>query len=544
MTRAFIELFAGCGGMSLGLQSQGFQLSLANELSPMAAETFAFNHFQVDLAAGTNLNDSRIKWISSAYPKSELRSRLRENPHEYPELHSATSFTDIPPEGITGNGELLVGSIVDLNRRLKEQVASEPNSAQGLRVDLVSGGPPCQSFSMAGLRQRDNQRNRLPWEFAKFVQMTRPRVALLENVSGILRAFTEENEKFHAWKEVAKAFVEVGYVPLCLHVNAKYVGVAQNRPRFLLFALDEEVAQALVDRPSNNAQEQAILTQGLGSLSRTYDWGEFRYWDIANPDDRLLFQGSIFRDLLVNKSSTDFSSVEDAIGDLSGEGDTFQPSRYAQNLAKLFGEPVNIKHVKNHEFRKHSLKIQQRFRLLQILDSIANKKLRKQITLRLKNSSYIIKESIGSLLDHRFLFDDGSLRTPIDEKEITDLIAKLSSRKHSQRALTATKPAPAALSIPDDCCHYATSELRTLTVREMARIQSFPDSFVFRSKVTTGGANRRFEVPQYTQVGNAVPPILARQAGSVVNTILKAFEESRAGSGESSRESSGQIQYS
>jgi DNA (cytosine-5)-methyltransferase 1 len=80
------------------------------------------------------------------------------------------------------------------------------------------------------------------------------------------------------------------------------------------------------------------------------------------------------------------------------------------------------------------------------------------------------------------------------------------------------QPAPAALSIPDDACHY--SDLRTLTVREMARIQSFPDNFKFLSKVTTGGQMRKFEVPQYTQVGNAVPPLLGYALGQSIKYLI------------------------
>ncbi|MEX6115765.1 DNA cytosine methyltransferase [Providencia stuartii] len=74
--------------------------------------------------------------------------------------------------------------------------------------------------------------------------------------------------------------------------------------------------------------------------------------------------------------------------------------------------------------------------------------------------------------------------------------------------------------MPDDACHYDKNELRVLTVREMARIQSFPDNFVFRSKVTTGGQMRKFEVPQYTQVGNAVPPLLGLAIGKIIKTLL------------------------
>ena len=57
---------------------------------------------------------------------------------------------------------------------------------------------------------------------------------------------------------------------------------------------------------------------------------------------------------------------------------------------------------------------------------------------------------------------------------------------------------------------------RNFTAREAARIQSFPDWFEFRSKETTGGSSRSFEVPQYTQVGNAVPPLLALELGKSI----------------------------
>ena len=98
------------------------------------------------------------------------------------------------------------------------------------------------------------------------------------------------------------------------------------------------------------------------------------------------------------------------------------------------------------------------------------------------------------------------------------------TKKQTQRALNENLPAPAALSIPDDACHYDVNHLRTLTVREMARIQSFPDNFVFRSKVTTGGHMRKFEVPQYTQVGNAVPPLLGRALGMAIADLLNRLQ--------------------
>ena len=74
-------------------------------------------------------------------------------------------------------------------------------------------------------------------------------------------------------------------------------------------------------------------------------------------------------------------------------------------------------------------------------------------------------------------------------------------------------------TMPDDYVHYASN--RSLTVREMARIQSFDDSFVFQGKRTTGGDRRKLETPQFTQVGNAVPPLMARAIASEILRHLK-----------------------
>ena len=113
------------------------------------------------------------------------------------------------------------------------------------------------------------------------------------------------------------------------------------------------------------------------------------------------------------------------------------------------------------------------------------------------------------------------------EKQVLDIPRQLYTKKQTQRALIENVPAPAALLIPDDACHYHESESmqRTLTVREMARIQSFPDWYQIKSKVTTGGQMRKFEVPQYTQIGNAVPPLLGVALGEVCRELVNIAED-------------------
>ena len=76
-------------------------------------------------------------------------------------------------------------------------------------------------------------------------------------------------------------------------------------------------------------------------------------------------------------------------------------------------------------------------------------------------------------------------------------------------------------TLPDDLLHY--SEPRILTVRETARIQSFPDSFEFKGKYTTGGSRRKDECPRYTQVGNAVPPLMAEALGERIFEVLQGL---------------------
>ena len=95
----------------------------------------------------------------------------------------------------------------------------------------------------------------------------------------------------------------------------------------------------------------------------------------------------------------------------------------------------------------------------------------------------------------------------------------LESNKRNYFVLKADGQSPTVVTMPDDFIHY--SRYRAMTVREMARLQSFDDSFVFQGKRQTGGDKRKSEIPQYTLVGNAVPPLMSRAIG---NEILKNIE--------------------
>lgn len=490
----------------------------------MAAETYAFNFFNENLREEAEKDAPKLKrtlWLSSQFALSDLKSRLREDPREFPEIGKGSC--DIAADGSNLLGSLVVGSIVDLNKWLEKKpevtsIIKQGISAEG--IDLVSGGPPCQSFSMAGLRQLESDKNSLPWEFAKFTHNIQPKFALLENVTGILRPFKDKDGKsYYAWFEVAKAFAAIGYIPLCLHVNAKFSGVPQNRPRFILLGVRFDIFKRL--EPTFNDAEKELFQQPADFFEKTKNARNVAldaliYRDVSRDSDMELFKASFLKSLVVSAKKT--VSVSEAIDDLRVNGS--QESAFTNQLSKTFSKVLEKRTMQNHELRVNNDLVKRRFRLYQIIQLVDNGT-RKNILDVLKGASSNLRDSDwDKVSSFDFLVESGTFVRFKNKNEFLDFLNRHPTKKQTQKALLAHQPAPAALSIPDDACHYHHDEQRTLTVREMARIQSFPDNFEFRSKTTTGGKMRSFEVPQYTQVGNAVPPLLGRALGVAVADLL------------------------
>lgn len=528
MKRNHIELFAGCGGLSLGLEKCGFEITLVNELSPMASESFAYNLLNDDLdkAAEEGKPAKNVLWINSKF--KDLKSRLRENPFEFPE-YDEEGFSDLPDEYSKLKGKLLVGSIVDLNKYLTAtpEVADllKTNFGDKRGLDLVSGGPPCQSFSMAGLREKDSEKNSLPWEFAKFVQHTQPKVALLENVTGILRPFKDQDgNAYHAWYEVAKAFAMIGYVPLCLHINARFVGIPQNRPRFIMLSIRHDHLESISGKLFENQANANLLKESISFYKlvskegENTTFGHLNYFDVKRPDDQMIMRESFLSPLV----GADKHTVSHAIDDLKSSSSRTEQSEYVTELNSTFDWLKDHKDLNNNERRRNSELVIRRFRIYQVLSDIKDRSVTNAIFAILRGETdELSEEAWEACQDQDFRQADEKLKPFHDKASFIKYLQAHPTKKQTQKALIADQPAPAALSIPDDGCHYDKNELRVLTVREMARIQSFPDNFVFRSKVTTGGQMRKFEVPQYTQVGNAVPPLLGLKLGECIEALLK-----------------------
>lgn len=138
----------------------------------------------------------------------------------------------------------------------------------------------------------------------------------------------------------------------------------------------------------------------------------------------------------------------------------------------------------------------------------------KSLTNQIPDSHRFAKHKEKTVEKFQYILDNG-----IANKNISDEIKeKYNMKKRTVVLLCKISATPTLTTLPDDYIHYC--EPRILTVREYARIQSFPDCYEFKGGYTTGGERRKVDVPRYTQIGNAIPPLFAEQAGMVLKDMI------------------------
>jgi DNA (cytosine-5)-methyltransferase 1 len=232
----YVDLFAGCGGLSLGIERSGGKLQLAVEKSDMAAYTFYANFID------ESIDDST--WRS--YVESSI-----ENQAEHKVAVSA------------------LRDVLD-NESAMDRLALS-------NIDVVVGGPPCQGFSLAGRRNPDDVRNKLPWEYLEFVERTSPKVVVIENVVGMSHRFAQD--ELAPFDQLQQALRETGdsYVVQGVAVNALHYGAPQNRPRLMIIGVRADVAEKA----------------GVVSSGRLWRSGS-RRWN-AQPPRQLLTPSETFR---------------------------------------------------------------------------------------------------------------------------------------------------------------------------------------------------------------------------------------------------------
>lgn len=147
------------------------------------------------------------------------------------------------------------------------------------------------------------------------------------------------------------------------------------------------------------------------------------------------------------------------------------------------------------------------------INSEYQKLMRRDILNEFPDSHRFVNHNKKTIINFKIIHDN----VPNGTRLTPDNAYSIDLKKRNLSILSKNKPSGTITSIPDDYLHF--EEPRVLTVREMARLQSFPDYFVFMGKYTTGGKLRKIDVPRYTQVANAVPPLFAEQVGLAIKEI-------------------------
>lgn len=350
-------------------------------------------------------------------------------------------------------------------------------------IDLIIGGPSCQGFSRAGRRRKDDPRNMLFGEYVRVINEIRPRYIVLENVEGFM------DMQFIGYTGITGIQYPDGSVtPNILRNELKEIGYNTLEPK-ILNAADFGVPQR---------RNRAIFI-GYRNGEKTPN-----YPKPTTADKQLTLQDAI-SDLITD------SKIRNGITESKYQKDCHKGRTPAAN-----GKPIPAGNkIANTELPNVTDVVTERFSLFKEGESGSN--LRK----RVKNEGIDISKTPA-------LIKLCSERLNKSEKDVIQLyknggatedeIDVLLTKKNIRQRWSATQPSATIVSIADD--YISPWEPRTFSVREMARCQSFDDSFEFLGKRTTGGLLRRVEVPQYTQVGNAVPPLLAK---AIVSEILKCI---------------------
>jgi len=266
--------------------------------------------------------------------------------------------------------------------------------------------------------------------------------------------------------------------------NASNYGVPQNRERILFIGCRKDQKFISEIAPTVKEHEKVSVFEALYDLDFIGNNEEKHHYELIDISQQFNGDAKKMKSLLKKRrvdGKIDFS-----------KGKTFAEWSKEGRLINNFTNISKPFYVKNTE----ALDLGEKF-----YDNLNNHKTSKQNETVVKRLDIILKE--------------GNYKNA--QAELCE--CGLSSNKRNYNVLKAEDQSPTVMTIPDDYIHYNAP--RALTVREMARLQSFDDSFVFQGKRSTGGNNRKTEVPQYTLVGNAVPPLLAR---AVANEILKQIK--------------------
>lgn len=453
-----LDLFAGCGGLSLGLQAAGFEIAAAVENDPDAARSHATNF------------------------------------HNGAADHSKAKDIRLPPEDLVG--ELGLGDVKQA-------------------IDLIVGGPPCQAFARVGrpkLREIDDHptaflqdpRARLYLEWLHYVTACEPLAVLMENVPDALN---------HGGQNIAEETCEVledkGYVCGYTLLNAAYYGVPQMRERLFLIGYRREVANGVtfpepshwVDLPPGYEGSRAValkLLRGTDAPDKAFDY-------IPPPE--------------TCEHLPPAPTAFEAIGDLPPIDARAQlRSGELKRGARRFDKPVTWDPVRQVSSYARIMRMWPGFEAPDaLLDHVirylprdyelfARMNPGDQYPQAWQHAHDMFEERLSTLREAGREIRKGSTEY---EAVRRNCVPPYDVGKFPNKWRKMWPDAPARTLMAHlgkdgySHIHYDSGQARTISVREAARLQSFPDGFVF-----CGTMN-----PAFRQIGNAVPPLMAKALG-------------------------------
>lgn len=392
----FVDLFAGCGGLSEGFYQEGFQPLLHLEIDPSACKT--------------------------------LKTRM----------------------SYYGYSQEVIDKVVLCEDITKADILKITDERIDKTVDLIIGGPPCQAFSTVGRAQDPNSmdndpRNYLFESYLKILNHYKPKAFIFENVKGLLSAHPKGVHIFDLIMSKMGETYNVVSDPNVLLMNAVNYGVPQIRERLIIIGIRKDIKVLPLDI--------------YRAIKKTH----------YSPDS-------------VDVNLKKYVTVREAISDLPrlnpGEG-----TEICAYNGKIENEYVaemrpdsHFDKLYNHVARRHNDKDRERYSILS------------------KNGGWQLKDlqKVRPDLIHHDPSHFGNRYTvQVYDKPARTVVAHLYKDGN--------------LFI-----HPDWTQARTFTVREAARIQSFPDDFFFEGSRTD----------QYKQVGNAVPPKLARACAKALRDFL------------------------
>ena len=357
------------------------------------------------------------------------------------------------------------------------------------QIDAIFGGPPCQGFSRAGKRDSNDPRNLLFKEYLRVIQQITPRYVVMENVEGFNDTYFEDFSGINGRKYEGKVpapeiliaeFSMIGYNVLPPKVlDASDFGVPQRRKRaiFIAYRKGEHIPQ--YPMPTHLNEQKVTVQDALG-------------------------------DLIVDKNIRKKVNPQKTAYQIQSQNGRTKDKQ---------GSPISTSRFFNNELSKHLPQTKERFALFN--EGEDGNDLKKRIIekgINLKKYPHLLSMCCKQLnTDENEVLMKFS-KAPVD----IELVETLLTKKNMRTKIKRNTPAPTVVTLPDD--YISPFENRIFSVRELARLQSFDDSFVFLSKRTTGGPRRKTEVPQYTQVGNAVPPLLSKAIAIQIANAIKGID--------------------